>query len=46
MKLDGRLPKPVYLPNCKRPLWLESELDATDKRATRERVPSKQISAA
>jgi hypothetical protein len=40
MKLDGRLPKPVYLPNCKRPLWLEAELDQHDRRATVERQPA------
>jgi hypothetical protein len=37
MKDDGRLPKPVYLPNNKRPFWLEADLDRHDKKATVER---------
>jgi predicted DNA-binding transcriptional regulator AlpA len=40
MSADGRLPPPVYLPNSRLPLWLETELDAADRRATVEHIPS------
>jgi len=43
MKLDGRLPAPIY--RGRMPLWDCTELDASDRRATVERVPVKQISA-
>jgi predicted DNA-binding transcriptional regulator AlpA len=46
MSVDGRIPPPKYLPGSRLPLWLESELDAADCRATLEHVPSfKKITA-
>jgi predicted DNA-binding transcriptional regulator AlpA len=34
MSRDGRIPPPKYLPGSTIPLWLESELDANDRKAT------------
>jgi predicted site-specific integrase-resolvase len=34
----GRLPRPIYLPGGRIPLFAEDELDANDKRATVERA--------
>jgi hypothetical protein len=38
MKLDGRIPKPVY--RGKFPLWDGDELDEYDRRASIERQPA------
>jgi predicted DNA-binding transcriptional regulator AlpA len=34
MKSDGRIPPPKYLLGSRFPLWVEAELDASDRRAT------------
>jgi predicted DNA-binding transcriptional regulator AlpA len=34
MALDGRIPKPRYLPGSRLPLWAEHELAAHERRAT------------
>jgi predicted DNA-binding transcriptional regulator AlpA len=34
---DGRIPRPLYLPGSRIPLWDEATLDLSDRRATVER---------
>ena len=41
MSRDGRIPPPKYLPGSVVPMWLESELDENDRKATVERAQSR-----